>query len=156
MRKSHIAAAVAALAFAGSAHAASYKLGTLEVSGPWSRPAAANGNGAGFMTVTNRGKAADTLKAVETPAARKVEIHRSAMQNGVARMQRQDAGVAIPAGQALAFAPGGYHVMFLGLTKPLKLGDKVPATLVFQSGARLKVEFQVGAAAPAADAHHHH
>ena len=57
-----------------------------------------------------------------------------------------------------------FGVMFLGLTKATKLGDKIPATLVFKSGAKLKVEFQVAAAAPgtasgkapAADAHHHH
>ncbi len=164
MRHFPIIAAACALALAGPAHAATYRLGTLEVANPWSRPAAANGNGGGFLTITNRGKAADTLVAVETTAARKTEVHRSSTAGGVMKMERQDAGVPIPAGKAVAFAPGGYHVMFLGLTKPTKLGDKLPATLVFKSGAKLKVEFQVAAAAPgaapgkapAADAHQHH
>lgn len=152
--------AAAVIAFAGSAQAATYRLGGLEVAAPWSRPAAAGGNGAGFMVVTNRGKGADTLKSVEAPFARKAEIHRSSMDGGVMRMERQDAGVAIPAGKAVSFAPAGYHVMFLGLSKATKAGDKLPATLVFQSGAKLKVEFEVGAAAPAAEpaadhAHHH-
>jgi copper(I)-binding protein len=150
--------AAAALAFAGSAHAASYKLGALEVADPWSRPAMAGGNGAGFMVVTNRGKTADALKSVEAPFARKAEVHRSSTAGGVMRMERQDAGVAIPAGKAVTFAPGGYHVMFLGLGKATKAGDRLPATLVFQSGAKMKVEFVVGAAAPApaADHAHHH
>ena len=164
MRNLCIAAAAATLALAGSAHAASYKLGALEVADPWSRPAAANGNGGGFLTIINRGAAADTLVAVETAAARKTEVHRTSTAGGVMKMERQDAGVPIPAGKQVAFAPGGYHVMFLGLTKATKLGDKVPATLVFKSGAKLKVEFQVapgapgaaGAKAPAADARHHH
>ena len=116
------------------------------------------------MTIVNRGAGADTLVAVETAAARKTEVHRSSTAGGVMKMERQDAGVAIPAGKQVAFAPGGYHVMFLGLSKATKLGDKVPATLVFKSGAKLKVEFQVAAGppgtaagkAPAADAHHHH
>ncbi len=159
-----IAAAAAALTLSTAAQAASYRLGTLEVVDPWSRPAAANGNGGGFMTIVNRGAGADALVAVETPAARKTEVHRSSTAGGVMKMERQDAGVAIPAGKQMAFAPGGYHVMFLGLTKATKLGDKIPATLVFKSGAKLKVEFQVAAAAPgtasgkapAADAHHHH
>lgn len=155
-----ITAAAITLALAGGAQAASYRLGSLEVANPWSRPAAANGNGAGFMVITNRGAKPDTLKAVETSAARKTEIHLSSMTGGVMRMQRQDAGVTIPPGKAVTLAPGGYHVMLLGLTKQLKSGDKVPATLVFQSGARLKVEFQVGATAPAGgDAmagHKHH
>lgn len=164
MRHLPIIAAACALALAGSAHAAAYRAGPLEVADPWSRPAAANGNGGGFLTVTNRGAAADALVAVETPAARKTEIHRSSTAGGVMKMERQDAGVPIPAGKTVTFAPGGYHVMFLGLTKPTKLGDKLPATLVFKSGAKLKVEFQVAAAAPGAapakaptaDAHQHH
>lgn len=160
MRNLCIAAAAATLALAGSAHAASYKLGTLEVADPWSRPAAANGNGAGFMTITNRGKSTEVLKAVETTAAKKTEIHLSSTAGGVMRMARQDGGVAIPAGKSVSFAPGGYHVMLLGLGKASKAGDKLPATLVFASGVRLKVEFTVGAAAPgAADpmaGHMHH
>lgn len=156
MQKLCIFAAAAALAFAGAAQAASYRLGGLEIADPWSRPAMAGGNGAGFMTITNRGKAADALKSVEAPFARKTEIHRSSTEGGVMRMERQDAGVALPAGQTVTFAPGGYHVMFLGLAKATKAGDKLPATLVFQSGARLKVEFVVGASAPVADHAHHH
>lgn len=156
MRHLLIPAAIAAFALTAPAQAATYRLGALEVAAPWSRPAAANGNGAGFMVITNRGAAADTLMAVETPAARKAEIHFTSTQGGMMKMARQDAGVAIPPGKAVTFAPGGYHVMLLGLTKATKLGDTVPATLVFKSGAKLKVEFQVGAAAPTADPHAHH
>lgn len=155
-----ITAAAITLALAGSAQAASYRAGSIEVADPWSRPAAANGNGAGFMVITNRGAKPDALKSVETQAARKAEIHQSSTAGGVMRMQRLDAGIALPAGKAVTLAPGGYHVMLLGLTKQLKSGDKVPATLVFQSGARVKVEFQVMATAPAGgDAmagHKHH
>lgn len=160
MHKLCIFAAAAALTIAGAAQAATFRHGALEVADPWSRPAMAGGNGGGFMVITNRGKAADTLKAVEAPFVRKIEIHRTSTEGGVMRMERQDAGVAIPAGKAVAFAPGGYHVMFLGLTKATKAGDKLPATLVFQSGARVKVDFLVGAGAPAANAksgeHAHH
>lgn len=156
MRNPIILAAVAALALAATAEAAAYKVGALEVGQPWSRPAAAGGNGAGFMTVTNRGKAADALKTVESPASRKVEIHHSSVVNGVMSMKHLETGLALPPGQTVTFGPGGYHLMFIGLAKPLKGGDKLPATLVFQSGARLKVEFLVGAAAPAAEEHMHH
>lgn len=152
MRSMLILAAAAAL-LAPAAQAATYRLGQLEAADPWSRPAAAGMNGAGFVALTNRGKAADRLVSVETALSKKVEMHRSLMTNGIASMKRQDTGVAIPAGQTLTFAPGGYHVMFLGLTKALKGGDKAPATLVFESGARMKVEFEVrGATTPAAAA----
>ena len=145
----------AALAVAAAAHAApAYRQGTLEIDKPWSRPAAAGMTGAGFMTVTNRGKAADALVSVESPAARKVEMHRSSMAGGVMKMQRQDR-VALPPGATVTFAPGGHHLMLIGLARPLKSGDRAPATLTFASGAKIKVEFVVGAgAAPAAHGHH--
>ena len=61
----------------------------------------------------------------------------------------------LPAGASVTFAPGGYHLMFVGLTKPLKAGDTVPATLTFASGAKVKASFVVGLAPPAAEHHHH-
>ncbi|HQT55688.1 MAG TPA: copper chaperone PCu(A)C, partial [Phenylobacterium sp.] len=95
-------------------------------------------------TLTNRGAASDTLVAVESPAARKVEMHRTTTDGGVMKMQRLDS-VLLPPGKAITFAPAGYHVMLIGLAKAQKAGDAVPATLVFKSGARLKVVFAVGA-----------
>ncbi len=56
--------------------------------------------------------------------------------------------VPLPPGGRVIFAPGGYHLMFLGLTKGQKVGDTLPATLVFASGKRLKAEFVVGLAPP--------
>lgn len=135
-----LAAALAVTA----AQAATYRLGGLEVGQPWSRPSAASANGAGYMTLTNRGQTADTLVAVESPAARKVEMHRTSMDGGVMKMQRLDS-VLLPPGKAITFAPAGHHVMLIGLLKAQKAGDVVPATLVFKSGARLKIEFAVGA-----------
>lgn len=143
-----LAIATAALLLASSAGAATYRLGTLEVGQPWSRPAAAGTNGVGYMTLINHGRAADALTAVESPAARKVEMHRSSMAGGIMRMDRQDR-VAVPAQGQTAFAPGGYHLMFIGLTKPLAPGDQLPATLSFASGAKLKVAFVVGTGAGA-------
>ncbi len=144
------AAAAAVIALSATAQAADYRAGGLEITQTWSRPAAAGTNGAGFMTVTNKGKAADTLKTVETPAARKVEIHQTSMAGGVMSMKRLDAGLPIGPGQSVTFAPGGYHLMLIGLAKASKAGDNIPATLVFASGARIGIEFPVGAGPAAA------
>ena len=162
MRARHLpvilAGLAAGLAIAATAQAAAYKLGSLEVAQAWSRPAGAGTNGAGFMTVTNHGQAADTLTRVECPAAEKVEMHKTSMANSIMSMKRLDAGLPLAPGESVSFAPGGYHLMLIRLTKALKTGDVVPATLVFASGARLKVEFPVRATAAAADdmAHMHH
>jgi len=94
-----VLAAFAALTLAAHAEAAPYRLGGLEVAQVWSRPAAAGTNGAGFMTLSNKGKAADTLKAVESPAAKRVEIHQTSMMGGVMSMKRLDAGVQVGPGE---------------------------------------------------------
>jgi copper(I)-binding protein len=116
--------------------------GTVEVVQPWSRPAAAGTNGIGYMVLVNRGPAADALEKVETPFAARVEMHSSSMAGGVMSMQKEDR-VAIPAGGRATFGPGAYHLMLIGLTRALAPGDKVPATLSFASGARIKTAFTV-------------
>jgi len=141
-------AAVAALSLASAAHAAP------QVEAAWTRPAAQGQTGAGFMTLKNPGAKPDALVTVESPLARMVQIHQSSMSGGMASMKAV-ARVAIPAGGGVTFAPGGYHLMFVGLTKSVKTGDAVPATLTFASGAKVKASFVAGVAAPAA-AHEHH
>ena len=151
MRARHLpvilAGLAAGLAIAATAQAAAYKLGSLEVAQAWSRPAGAGTNGAGFMTVTNRGKAADILTKVESPAAERVEMHKTSMANAIMSMKRLDAGLPLASGESVTFAPGGYHLMLIRLTRALKTGDVAPATLTFASGAKLKVEFPVRASA---------
>ena len=127
------------LAVAGSAQAAA----PLSVSGAWSRPAVAGTNGVGYLVVANTGKASDALVGVESPLAAKVEMHSSSMAGGVMSMKKEDR-VPVPAGGKATFGPGGYHLMLIGLTRTVKAGDQIPATLTFASGAKLKASFAVG------------
>ena len=60
------------------------------------------------------------------------------------RITRLDGGLPLNPGESVTFAPGGYHLMLIGLPKATKAGDVIPATFIFASGARLKVEFPVG------------
>lgn len=120
---------------------------TLTVAKGWSRPAMQGMNGAGFLTLTNRGAKADILIAVESPAARKVEVHRSGMANGVMTMAPAPR-LPVPAGGTVKFAPGGYHLMLLGLARPLRVGDVVPVTLRFSSGAVVQAGLTVALSAP--------
>lgn len=144
MRTAHsVAVATAALILASAAHAAP-RACAIEVTQAWSRPAAAGTNGAGFMTLTNHGKTADTLVSIETKAATQVQMHQTSMANGVMSMKRLEAGLALSPGQTVTFAPGGYHLMLIGLTRASRAGDKLAATLVFSSGARIKTAFVVG------------
>ncbi len=122
----------------------------LTIQAPWTRPAMAGMNGVGFMVIVNAQAKPITLLRAESPVADKVEMHSSSMTDGVMSMRRQDQGVLIPAKGQVAFAPGGYHFMLLGLKTPLTLGQKVPVTLIFDRGVRSKVELTVQSAPPVA------
>lgn len=58
---------------------------------------------------------------------------------------RQVEKVAIPAGKTVSFAPGGYHVMLLGLPKPLTVGQKFTLTLTFEKAGKIDVPVEVRA-----------
>ena len=124
-----------------------------KVESAWSRPAAQGSTGVGFMTLVNPGTKADALIAVQSPAAREVQVHLSSVSGGMASMQSV-ASTPLPPGGRVIFAPGGYHLMFLGLRRPLKAGDILDATLTFASGVRVKTAFAVGLKAPGNDHHH--
>ena len=47
------------------------------------------------------------------------------------KMRQVDA-VDIPAGETVAMGPGGYHIMMMGLAKPLVEGQSFPLTLTFE------------------------
>jgi len=148
-------AAAAAFAVAGAAMAHQFAAGGVTVTHPWSRPAAAGSNGVGFMGVTNTGPTPVTLVSVQTPGAARAMAHRTQSAGGVFSMAPAP-HLVIKAGETVAFAPGGYHVMFTGLKAPLAPGDKLPATLTFKRGKEviaLPVTFNVQGAATAEHQH---
>ena len=74
------------------------------------------------------------------------------MEKGVMQMRELKDGLAIPAHGMVRLSPGGYHIMFTHLTRPLEKGSKVTATLSFEHGGSVAVEFpveDVGAGGPA-------
>jgi len=95
-----------------------------------------------YLTVTS--PAADTLVSVSTPAAALAQIHEMRMESNMMMMRELEAGLPLPAGQAVALAPGGNHIMLMGVTEPLKTGDTVPLTLAFANAAPVEVTAAVG------------
>jgi len=140
-----IAPLALALLLAGCSPATppSYSSAGIAVAAPFSRPAPAGGTGAGFFSVTNNNTGPDVLVAVESPIAAKVQIHETSTAGGMMRMEELKDGVPLKAGQTVVFQPGGKHVMFIGLVRPLKAGDRIPATLVFRHAGRAPIELVV-------------
>jgi periplasmic copper chaperone A len=126
-------------------HAADYRAGNLIVAQPWSAPTPPVASvGAVYFSVTNSGAKADLLLSVDTPIARNVEIHESREVQGSVRM-REVASVECPPGVTVKIAPGGLHVMLLGLTRPLTAGMTFPASLHFRDAGVMTVQVLVTA-----------
>jgi periplasmic copper chaperone A len=135
------------------ARADDVKAGDLVISQAWSRatPGGAKVAG-GYLTIENKGTAADKLVSVSADIAGKAEVHEMAMDNGVMKMRLLDKGLVIDPGKTVKFAPGGYHLMLQELKGPFKQGDKVPVTLQFEKAGKVAVSLEVqgvGAQAPA-------
>ena len=100
-------------------------------------------NSAAFLQIENKGKADDALVSATSPAAAQVEFHIMSMDGDVMKMRAIDS-IDIKAGEEVAMKPGqGYHLMLMGLKKPLKAGDKFPLTLNFRKAGKVKVSMDV-------------
>ncbi|MCA1497599.1 MULTISPECIES: copper chaperone PCu(A)C [unclassified Bradyrhizobium] len=136
------------------------KAGDLVISQAWSRatPGGAKVAG-GYLTIENKGRAADRLVSVSADIAGKAEIHEMAMDNGVMKMRALNKGLAIEPGKTVKLAPGGNHLMLQELKGPFKQGDKVPVTLQFEKAGKVTVALAVqgvGAQAPGDGGHSGH
>jgi copper(I)-binding protein len=146
-----LALATMLLAAAG-ARAADYDVGSIHIAEPWARatPKGAS-SGAGYLTVTNNGSAADRLTCAGSDAAAQCQIHTMSMENGVMKMRPVEGGLEIRPGETVTLKPGSDHMMFVNLKHPLETGNALEATLQFEKAGSVKVEFPVvalGAAAP--------
>lgn len=105
--------------------------------------------GAAYVSFMVHGEA-DRLVAVSTPAAKMAGLHKSEVVDGVMKMAHVD-GIDVPANGMLQMKPGGYHIMLMGLAKPLKEGDEVELTLTFEKAGDVQVKAKVGGVAAGAN-----
>lgn len=105
-----------------------------------------------FMQITST---QDTkLVAVQSDAAKKVELHTMEMDKDVMRM-REIASLDLPAGKAVELKPGSYHIMLIDLVKPVKEGDTVAVTLVVENKDKKRENIEVKATAKSLTASAH-
>jgi periplasmic copper chaperone A len=130
--------------------------GHLTITGAWARPMLpGQPAGGGYLTIANRGQAADKLVSVSSPNAGRVEIHTMEVVNDVMVMRPVEGGLDIPAGATLELKPGGQHVMFMGVKEPFKEGGSVPVTFEFEKAGNVEVMLPVQAK-QGADEHSQH
>jgi len=135
---------VCALALSISAHAHEYQLGKLHIDHPYARATVpGQPSGGAFLSIENTGQETDTLIGVSSPAAKSAEIHTMSMDGNIMKM-REVGSIELKPASKLDMIPGnGYHIMLIGLTQPLKAGDKFPLTLTFQKAGKIEVAVDV-------------
>jgi copper(I)-binding protein len=129
---------------ATGAQVATFRVGALVIEAPWTRatPGGAKVAG-GFLTVRNTGTEADRLIGGTFPNAPRVEVHEMAVVDGTMRMREVRGGIEIPAGGSVQLRPGGYHMMFMDLSQPVRTGAPVRGTLVFQKAGSVEISYDV-------------
>ena len=131
---------------AAAADVAAITAGDLRISKAWTRQAPPGARvGAGYLTVTNTGSEPDRLLGGAAAFAGRVEIHEMSVADGVMRMAPVTGGLVIPPGGTVELEPGGYHVMFVGVTDGPTMGETVPVTLTFRRAGDVTVEMPVAA-----------
>ncbi|MFD2236863.1 copper chaperone PCu(A)C [Aureimonas populi] len=146
---------------AGPALAHDYTTGALRIDHPASRATPPTARvGVGYMVISNDGAEPDRLLGGTSPVAEAVEIHSMTMEGDVMQMRRLEDGLDLPAGEEVALAPGGYHLMLVDLNEPLREGERVPLTLRFEKAGEVTVELAIEAmgmrGGNAADGHQGH
>lgn len=121
-----------------------YAQGDVTIEHPWSRPTPpGTPMGVGYMSITNNGSRDITFTSASTPRAGGVSIHESRTTDGLMSMRPLEDGLTIPAGGTVELKPHGYHLMLEKLKGPLKEGESIPLTVIFDGAEDMDVELNV-------------
>lgn len=134
------------------------QVGDIEIKHPYARPTLAGqvNGGVFFNGMFNKGKTSDYLVSakVDESIAKSTELHRMSMEGDVMKM-KQVVSIELASNKNTEFKHGsmdGFHVMLIGIKKPLKVGDKFKLTLQFKNAGSKEVEVWVDAPKAAAEA----
>jgi len=102
-------------------------------------PLVDGGVGVAYFSITS--STADRIVGVSSPEAASIEIHASRESaDGRATMQKLDT-VELPAGQRVAFEPGGLHLMVFS-PRHLQANATFPIQITLESGREETISFR--------------
>ncbi len=135
--------------FAGGRREAPAEGFPLQIVGAWAREIGTPGGNTGvYLSIGNPSQNPDRLLVADTDVARATELHTHIMDGGMARM-RQVPEIVIPPNEIVELAPGGLHVMLIGVESPLRSGDEIELTLTFEVAGTVTIVVPVRAATAA-------
>lgn len=137
-------AAAPAAAPAAVEIASETRIGALVIAAATSRETpVAGGTAPGFMTIRNSGDSDDRLLSASSSAMDSVELHEMSMADGKMQMRALPEGLVIPAGTTILLAPGGLHLMLIGVHEALVAGRTLPVDLRFEKAGTVTVPLTV-------------
>lgn len=139
------------------ASSGSVMLGPLLIEGAFARATLPGAPvGGGYLTITNSGAEADRLLEVSSDVSAAVQLHQMTVVDGMMKMEHLPEGIEIPAGGAVKLAPGGMHIMFMGLKEGFVEGAVVPVAMTFEKAGTVGLDLKVeGVSASEASGHAH-
>lgn len=98
---------------------------------------------AGYMELHNTSDSDERLLGVSCLIADKTEIHLSYQdENNMAHMKKVDR-VEIPSNGVVEFAPGGYHIMLMGIDENFNNNETVDIELEFEKSGKKTVKAEI-------------
>lgn len=128
----------------------------LQISDPWVREAPPTSRVlAGYLTLENSTDNSVTVSTISSPDFESTEIHRTVIEDGVARMLPVKQ-LNIPASGKILLEPGGHHLMLFDPLRPLPEGETVTLVIHMADGTRLSTSAPVIRKTGEDHSHHHH
>ena len=111
----------------------------LTISDGWAK-AADSGMSAAFGMIKNPTDKPIRVVAAMSPDGTVLQLHEVVDKSGSMVMQQKAGGFVIPAKGMVELKPGGNHIMFMKVTKPITAGALVPLTLITSEGGLMKTK----------------
>ena len=119
------------------------KKNTIEIEHPYIiKPFSGAKSAAAYLIIRNHDDEEFNLLQVTTTIGRAMLHETTTTDEGVVKMEHL-VRVNIPEGDELIMQPGGIHVMIMGISRPLIVGEKIPAKLNFSNDLEMDIEFTV-------------
>jgi periplasmic copper chaperone A len=112
----------------------------LDITGAWFRSLPGKLPAAGYFTAQNNTSHDIAITGARAEGCGMLMMHQSTNTGGMSGMDMAEK-VTVPAGGAIKFSPGGYHLMCTDAH--LKIGTKAPVLLNLSDGTAVAVAFQV-------------
>lgn len=128
----------------------------VDVETPWVREAPpASTVLAAYMVVRNNGDTQYTITRIESPDFRDARIHRTVVDDGVAKMLPVEQ-LPVPVHGSVTLEPGGLHLMLFDPLRTLHEGDSVTLVIHVSTGDSVTVQAPVVRNNSETDHAHHH